>query len=41
VTFKHRVGAVTPGQAVVFYREGTVLGGGWISSDFPKADAEE
>lgn len=41
VTFKHRVRAVTPGQAVVFYREGTVLGGGWISSDFPKADEEE
>lgn len=35
VTFKYPVRAVTPGQAVVFYRDGTVLGGGWISSDFP------
>ncbi len=41
VTFKYPVRAVTPGQAVVFYREGMVLGGGWISSDFPKADVEE
>lgn len=40
VKFKHKVRAVTPGQAVVFYAGETVLGGGWIANDFPKLDDE-
>jgi tRNA-specific 2-thiouridylase len=31
VTFDTPQPAVTPGQAVVFYREDRVLGGGWIA----------
>ena len=30
IAFDQEVRAVTPGQAVVFYRENTVLGGGTI-----------
>jgi tRNA-specific 2-thiouridylase len=30
VRFLKREKAITPGQAVVFYREDEVLGGGWI-----------
>lgn len=32
VTFKQPQRAITPGQAVVFYRGDTVYGGGWIDS---------
>lgn len=33
VTFLETQRAVAPGQAVVFYRDDEVLGGGWIASD--------
>ena len=33
VRFDHPEKAVTPGQAAVFYLDGTVLGGGWIEPD--------
>jgi tRNA-specific 2-thiouridylase len=33
VTFLEPQRAVAPGQAVVFYREDEVLGGGWITTD--------
>jgi tRNA-specific 2-thiouridylase len=33
--------AVAPGQACVFYREGRVLGGGWIARALPVAAAAE
>jgi tRNA-specific 2-thiouridylase len=32
VAFDMPVMAVTPGQAVVFYRDDVVMGGGWIES---------
>ncbi len=32
--------AVTPGQAVVFYHEGTVIGGGWISKGMAPVEIE-
>jgi tRNA-specific 2-thiouridylase len=35
VVFAHAQSAVTPGQAVVFYDEDRVLGGGWIDSAIP------
>ncbi len=34
VHFDHPEKAVTPGQAAVIYLDGTVLGGGWIESNF-------
>jgi tRNA-specific 2-thiouridylase len=37
VQFKVPLSAVTPGQAVVFYRGETVLGGGWIESAVRKS----
>jgi tRNA-specific 2-thiouridylase len=33
IVFKEEQFALTPGQAAVFYRDGEVLGGGWISLD--------
>ncbi|MFC1468174.1 tRNA 2-thiouridine(34) synthase MnmA [Verrucomicrobiota bacterium] len=33
IRFKEEQFALTPGQAAVFYRDGEVLGGGWISLD--------
>ena len=32
VHFSEHQGAVTPGQAVVFYNDNEVLGGGWIKA---------
>jgi tRNA-specific 2-thiouridylase len=36
VNFTETQSAVTPGQAVVFYKEEQVLGGGWIEEQFSK-----
>ena len=33
--------AIAPGQACVFYREGRVLGGGWIKASEPASIAAE
>ncbi len=38
VRFREPQRAVTPGQAVVFYRGGTVLGGGWITRALRKVE---
>ncbi len=41
VLFEQPQDAVAPGQAVVFYREDEVLGGGWIASSLSAACAAE
>ena len=39
VTFEHPQSAVTPGQAVCCYDGETVIGGGWVRSAIPSAEA--